>query len=321
MANTGNPETDKLDFVEIEIVKKGLLGRKIALREGFSQEIFRNGEHIGSVVRQEVALFGDPTKQNLSMDVRGGDSVVLVNLGVRSLVWEDGMLTEDGYTQRYRAELQIQVGEPTCFAQRCLHRSDPVHMARIAIHNALLSYARRTMHDAIKQNMLYYQAENTLVSSIGRSMDDNRVTGLRVLSASVQNFVDPRRASVLEGAQLALLKEEELRIKEFQAQQRERELRLEEQQRNLELNTQTRIKTWEIQSSTHIQKTDVQAKADLQRLNAALEQEKLREKAEFEREEEAKKREAGRQEEARRKEAERQEEMRNSQAEREELVR
>src|SRR6266496_3493455 len=128
MANTGNPETDKLGIAEIEPVKGFLLGKTITAKAGISQEIFHNGAYYGSVLLAQASINLTTAKQALKMEARNGDVVISVHLGSYPLIWDGELFTKDGYVQKYHAELQSHVVEPWLFATYCLWRSDPVRM-------------------------------------------------------------------------------------------------------------------------------------------------------------------------------------------------
>lgn len=155
-----NEQTDLLDLVRVETIKPSLFGTKIVPAHGFSREVFRQGTHIGSVRAPEdinlLAPGQHPGMQELKASTQ--DTLVTVNMGLRTLDLKGIFYTEDGYKPTYDVQLEIRVNNPLLFAQHYMTRSDPIALMKSAIVQEFNEYALRTLHENLSQTKLRYDA-------------------------------------------------------------------------------------------------------------------------------------------------------------------
>src|SRR5260370_30259769 len=125
MANT---ETDRLQLVESVPVKGilGIFGRTISVADGFSIEVFRGEQHLGSILSKDIALASDVKKSVEKLGVRSDDTLYRINLGAKLLTLNGAFGTSDGFEPSYKVVLEICVVNPKQFALRYRQQDDPV---------------------------------------------------------------------------------------------------------------------------------------------------------------------------------------------------
>src|SRR5260370_31254649 len=106
-----NEMTDELQLVQSATVKGflGLFGRNLSVAEGFSLEVFRGDSHLGSIISNDIEVAGDVKRRCERLGARGGDTILRVNLGPRTLNLSGKLYTEDGYTRAYEIVLELRV--------------------------------------------------------------------------------------------------------------------------------------------------------------------------------------------------------------------
>ena len=162
-----NKETDELEFVRVESHGE-MLGRVLTAVEGFSLEVFRDHQHIGSVNQ----------KNGLSrLVLRPGDTLLRVTLGVRLLSLSGLLRSQEDYTFQYGATLRLRVDNPKQFALSYIQQSDPVYLARAIIEHDLQHYASHYTYGVLDPDSLQYCAGSAL------NVESRKMTGLRITSS------------------------------------------------------------------------------------------------------------------------------------------
>src|SRR2546422_420965 len=117
-ANVANTETDRLQLLEIVPVRGilGIFGRTISVADGFSIEVFRGEQHLGSILSKDIALASAVKRNVEKLGVRPNDTLYRISLGTKLLTLSGTFKTADGFETSYRVVLEISVVNPKQFA-------------------------------------------------------------------------------------------------------------------------------------------------------------------------------------------------------------
>src|SRR6266700_510373 len=136
MPDATNSMTDALQLVQTDIINN-LLPRTINPENGFSLELFRAGNYVGST----------RSNQTKPLVARKGDILYRINLGPHTQLVTGRLRAQGGYTREYSVQVGLQVMEPARFLELYRQGRDPVHLALQDIQAALQEYADRTTYE------------------------------------------------------------------------------------------------------------------------------------------------------------------------------
>jgi CHAT domain-containing protein len=233
-ANVANTETDRLQLVEIVPVRGllGIFGRTISVADGFSIEIFRGEQHLGSIFSKDIALASDVKKSIEKLGVRPDDTLYRVNLGAKLLTLSGTFGTTDGFEPGYKVVLEIGVVNPKQFAMRYRQQDDPVRISQVALEGELRRYATLRTHDRLKRDELSFRVGHTL------NVGNNKAIGIDVIRVhDIDIYMDSHQQKLRDVARTGEIDQLETREKlksQFSRDERGREARQQEEQLRLE---------------------------------------------------------------------------------------
>jgi len=155
-----NQVTDQLRLVE-EIIFKTLpfLSHTLPTLQNVSQEIFRDGKHIGAV---------SPYNQGSSLiKVRNGDVIYRVKLLPQTYSIAGTLTTRDNYVRIYEIALELQVNDSYSLVQHYLKQMDPVNLAVTRFKTVFQQHTAQLEHDKVRNPVLLLDRWNNFFSDLG----------------------------------------------------------------------------------------------------------------------------------------------------------